>query len=183
MLTRRPAALPPADLAAHCRLLLHDRPRHTLFYRWAVLYPLYALSEIAIVSTDLAELLGSAMALSMLFPKLEVWVGVLITTADVLFLLAMRNPIGGHPVRAFELRLAALVSSEPLWSWLRAPRVRSRSRTTTTRALRLDAGCRLRSQYATPPPGAATDRTLILATESARALPTEWAPFILLTYD
>ncbi|TBU46166.1 natural resistance-associated macrophage protein [Dichomitus squalens] len=97
------------DLASHCRLLLHDRPRHTLLWRWCVLYPLYALSEIAIISTDLAELLGSAMALVMLFPKLEIWAGVLITTADVLLLLAMRNPIGGQPVRAFELGIAALV--------------------------------------------------------------------------
>ncbi|KAI1793070.1 natural resistance-associated macrophage protein [Ganoderma leucocontextum] len=97
------------DLASHCRLLLHDRPRYTLLWRWGVLYPLYALSEIAIISTDLAELLGSAMALVMLFPKLEIWAGVLITTADVLLLLAMRNPIGGEPVRAFELGIAALV--------------------------------------------------------------------------
>ena len=98
------------DLAAHCRLLLHNRPRHTLLWRWGVLYPLYALSEIAIIATDLAELLGSAMALVMLFPKLEIWAGVLITTADVLLLLAMRNPIGGQPVRGFELGIAALVS-------------------------------------------------------------------------
>lgn len=101
------------DLASHCRLLLHDRPRYTLLWRWGVLYPLYALSEIAIISTDLAELLGSAMALVMLFPKLEIWAGVLITTADVLLLLAMRNPIGGEPVRAFELGIAALVSRRP----------------------------------------------------------------------
>ncbi|KAI0714833.1 natural resistance-associated macrophage protein-domain-containing protein [Earliella scabrosa] len=97
------------DLASHCRLLLHDRPRHTLLWRWLVLYPLYALAEVAIISTDLAELLGSAMALCMLFPKLDVWAGVLITTADVFLLLAVRNPIGGQPVRAFEVGIAALV--------------------------------------------------------------------------
>ncbi|KAI0800582.1 smf Mn2+ and Fe2+ transporter-like protein [Fomes fomentarius] len=97
------------DLASHCRLLLHDRPRHTLLYRWVLLYPLYALSEIAIISTDLAELLGSAMALCMLFPKLEIWAGVVITTADVFLLLAIRDPVGGHPVRGFEIGIAALV--------------------------------------------------------------------------
>ena len=52
-----------ADLASHCRLLLYDRPKHKLLWRWLALYPLYALSEIAIVSTDLAELLGSGIAL------------------------------------------------------------------------------------------------------------------------
>ena len=77
------------------------------------MYPLYVLSEIAIISTDLAELLGSAMALVRLFPKLEIWAGVLITTADVLLLLAMRNPIGGEPVRGFELGIAVLVSLAP----------------------------------------------------------------------
>ena len=51
------------------------------------------------------------MALCMLFPKLDVWAGVLITTADVFLLLAVRNPIGGQPVRAFEVGIAALVST------------------------------------------------------------------------
>ena len=41
-----------------------------------MLYPLYVLSEIAIISTDLAELLGSAIALCLLFPSLPLWAGV-----------------------------------------------------------------------------------------------------------
>ncbi|EJF67328.1 Nramp-domain-containing protein [Dichomitus squalens LYAD-421 SS1] len=98
------------DLASHCRLLLYDRPKHKLLWRWLALYPLYALSEIAIVSTDLAELLGSAIALCLLFPKLPLWAGVLITASDVLFLLALRDPIRGQPVRLFELSIAILVS-------------------------------------------------------------------------
>jgi metal iron transporter len=91
------------DLASHCRLLLFNRPRHPLLYRWLGLYPLYALSEIAIITTDLAELIGSAIALNMLFPKLQLWQGVLITACDVLVLLALRDPLRGKPVRAFEL--------------------------------------------------------------------------------
>ncbi|KAI0756428.1 natural resistance-associated macrophage protein-domain-containing protein [Daedaleopsis nitida] len=97
------------DLASHCRLLLHDRPKHKKLWRWLVLYPLYALSEVAIMSTDLAELLGSAIALCMLFPKLPLWAGVLLTTSDVLLLLALRDPIRGRPVRLFELSIAILV--------------------------------------------------------------------------
>lgn len=97
------------DLAAHCRLLLHDRPTHTRLYRWLALYPLYALSEIAIISTDLAELLGSAIALCLLFPKLPLWAGVLITASDVLLLLALGDPLRGRPVRCFEILIAALV--------------------------------------------------------------------------
>ncbi|KAF7791103.1 hypothetical protein EIP86_002064 [Pleurotus ostreatoroseus] len=97
------------DLASHCRLLLHDRPRHKLFYRWALLYPLYLLSEAAIVATDLAELLGSGIALCLLFPKLPLWAGVLITASDVLVFLALKDPLGGRPVRLFELIIAAMV--------------------------------------------------------------------------
>ncbi|KAI0707850.1 Nramp-domain-containing protein [Earliella scabrosa] len=97
------------DLASHCRLLLHDRPKHKMLWRWVVLYPLYVLAEIAIISTDLAELLGSAIALCMLFPALPLWAGVLLTAADVLLLLAFRDPLRGRPVRLFELFIAVLV--------------------------------------------------------------------------
>ncbi|KAH8825860.1 natural resistance-associated macrophage protein-domain-containing protein [Flagelloscypha sp. PMI_526] len=97
------------DLASHCRLLLHDRPKYTKVYRWGLLYPLYALSEVAIIATDLAELLGSAIAFCLLFPKLEIWHGVLITAFDVLIILFIGDPLRGRPVRSFELLIAALV--------------------------------------------------------------------------
>ncbi|EJF55374.1 hypothetical protein DICSQDRAFT_176009 [Dichomitus squalens LYAD-421 SS1] len=54
------------DLASHSHLLFYDRPKHKLLWHWLALYPLYALAEIAIVSTDRAEPLGSAIALSLL---------------------------------------------------------------------------------------------------------------------
>ncbi|KAG0707607.1 natural resistance-associated macrophage protein-domain-containing protein [Suillus ampliporus] len=97
------------DLASHCRILFHNRPRHTKLWRWGVLYPLYVLSEVAIVSTDLAELLGSAIALCLLFPALPLWAGVLITGADVLLILALGNPLHGRPVKIFEWIIASLV--------------------------------------------------------------------------
>ncbi|KIK70558.1 hypothetical protein GYMLUDRAFT_32601 [Collybiopsis luxurians FD-317 M1] len=49
------------------------------------------------------------MALCMLIPKLQIWEGVLITAADVLFLLALKDPLRGRPVRVFELSMAILV--------------------------------------------------------------------------
>ncbi|KAJ7508664.1 natural resistance-associated macrophage protein-domain-containing protein [Mycena galericulata] len=97
------------DLASHCRVLLYDRPKHPRLYRWLGLYPLYALSEIAIIATDLAELLGSAIALVLLFPRLELWHGVLITTFDVVLLLALRDPLRSTPVKMFEILIALLV--------------------------------------------------------------------------
>ena len=102
---------PVADLASHCRLLFYNRPKHKLLYRWLLLYPLYALSEIAIISTDLAELLGSAIGLVLLFPKLPLWSAVLLTATDVLVFLIIGDPTRGHgrPVRMFEFSVIILV--------------------------------------------------------------------------
>ena len=98
------------DLATHCRLLLHDRPRNRRLVRYAVLYPLYILCEIAIVCTDLAELLGSAIALCMLIPKLPLWAGVALTAADVLVFLVVGGPSRyGKPARMFEVTIMLLV--------------------------------------------------------------------------
>ncbi|TFK56542.1 natural resistance-associated macrophage protein [Heliocybe sulcata] len=97
------------DLASHCRLMLYNRPKHTRLYRWLVLYPLYVLAEIAIISTDLAELLGSAIALTLLFPSLPIWAGVLITASDVFILLIIGDPLRGRPVKMFEWLIAVLV--------------------------------------------------------------------------
>ncbi|KAK7044485.1 manganese transporter pdt1 [Favolaschia claudopus] len=102
-------ALLEPGLASHCRLLLYDRPKHPLLYRRLVLYPLYVLSEVAIISTDLAELLGSAIALNLLFPNLKIWHGVLITAFDVVVLLALRDPLRSTPVKMFEILIAGLV--------------------------------------------------------------------------
>ncbi|KAG8219408.1 natural resistance-associated macrophage protein-domain-containing protein [Butyriboletus roseoflavus] len=98
-----------ADLASHCRLLFHDRPRHKLLWRWGVLYPLYLLAELAIVCTDLAEMLGSAIALVLLFPALPLWFTILLTATDVMLILAIENPLKSRPVKLFEGLIAALV--------------------------------------------------------------------------
>lgn len=80
--------------------------------RRLVLYPLYVLSEIAIISTDLAELLGSAIGFCLIFPRLPLWAGVLLTAADVLIFLAFSDPSRGQgrPVRVFEYTIIGLVS-------------------------------------------------------------------------
>lgn len=65
---RRPETnlrLPDLDLATHCRAALYDRPRHKMFYRWGIMYPLYGLSELGIILVDMAELLGSAIAINL----------------------------------------------------------------------------------------------------------------------
>src|SRR5215203_617140 len=68
------------DLAQACR----D------YYSRPVSIALWILCEIAIVACDLAELLGSALALNLLF-DIPMAVGVCLTTLDVLLLLLLQN--------------------------------------------------------------------------------------------
>ncbi|PKI83057.1 Manganese transporter smf1 [Malassezia vespertilionis] len=77
------------------------------FRFWALLVPLYIINEAAIVATELAELIGSAIALNMLFPKLPLWGGVLVTTADVFLILLLYRP--SMSVRIFETLIGVLV--------------------------------------------------------------------------
>ncbi|KAI9309617.1 natural resistance-associated macrophage protein-domain-containing protein [Cunninghamella echinulata] len=50
-----------------------------------------AASEIAIIATDLAEVIGSAIAIHLLFPSISLPAGVAITAADVLIILLFYN--------------------------------------------------------------------------------------------
>lgn len=52
---------------------------------------LYVLAEIAIIATDLAEGIGSAIALNLLFPRLPLPAGVAITAVDVFIILLFYN--------------------------------------------------------------------------------------------
>ncbi|OAV99481.1 hypothetical protein PTTG_06667 [Puccinia triticina 1-1 BBBD Race 1] len=103
------------DLAQHCRLRFYDRPAHTKVWRWCCLYPLYAVCEAGIIFTDLAELLGSAIALKMLIPRMPLWVGVLLTSTDVFIVLAFFNSYpeisnrNRRSMHIFEFSVAILV--------------------------------------------------------------------------
>jgi manganese transport protein len=68
------------DLAQACRAC-YPRP---------VTYVLFALCEVAIIACDLAEVLGSAIALNLLFGIPLVW-GAVITALDVFALLALQR--------------------------------------------------------------------------------------------
>jgi manganese transport protein len=69
------------DLAQCCRDFL---PAWT---RW----PNYLSCEVAIAACDLAEVLGSAVALHLLFPRLSLLTAVIITSFDVLLLLSLQK--------------------------------------------------------------------------------------------
>jgi manganese transport protein len=86
------------DLAQCCRDFL---PAWT---RW----PNYLSCEIAIAACDLAEVLGSAVALHLLFPRLSLLAAVIITSFDVLVLLSLQR-FGMRLIEAVVLVLIATI--------------------------------------------------------------------------
>lgn len=86
------------DLAQACR----D------FYKKPAAFALWILCEIAIIACDLAEVIGSAVALKLLFGIPLIW-GVLITAADVLLLLALTR-FGFRKLEAVVITLVATIA-------------------------------------------------------------------------
>ncbi|GIV79627.1 MAG: divalent metal cation transporter MntH [Litorilinea sp.] len=75
-------------------------------YPSVVNIPLYVLAEIAITATDLAEVIGSAIALNLLF-GLPLLYGVLLTALDVLLLLILSH----YGIRRLEAVITSLVGT------------------------------------------------------------------------
>ncbi len=96
------------DLAQACRET-YPRP---------VSYALWVLCEIAIAACDLAEVLGAAIALNLLF-HIPLLTGVLLTAADTLLLLWFTR-LGIRVIEAFVLSLIAIIAVcfaiEILWA-------------------------------------------------------------------
>ena len=72
-------------------------------------YVLWFLAEVAIAATDLAEVIGSAVALYLLF-NIPIWAGVLITSADVLFVILF----GALPFVQVGMLLNGYKGSQPI---------------------------------------------------------------------
>jgi manganese transport protein len=86
------------DLAQACR---------DAFPRWAS-WPLWIITEIAICATDLAEVIGTAIGLNLLF-GIPLEIGVLITALDVFLILWMQN-LGFRYVEAFIVTLLGVIA-------------------------------------------------------------------------
>jgi len=86
------------DLAQACRDAF---PR-------ALSWPLWVLAEIAICSTDLAEVIGTAIGLNLLF-GVPLEIGVLITALDVFLILWMQN-LGFRWIEAFIVTLLGVIA-------------------------------------------------------------------------
>ncbi|KAJ3273300.1 hypothetical protein HK104_004303 [Borealophlyctis nickersoniae] len=96
-LTVRVGIVTGRDLAQLCR-------RH--FPRW-VNIPLYLFAEVAIAACDLAEIIGAAIALNLLFNLPLPW-GVGLTVLDVLIILM---GFGAKRLRYFEIFIFMLIAS------------------------------------------------------------------------
>ncbi|AET40472.1 putative divalent metal ion transporter SMF3 Ecym_6074 [Eremothecium cymbalariae DBVPG len=90
------------DLAENCR-------RH-LPKKWN--YVVYGFAELAIIATDLAEVVGTAIALQILFNIPLVW-GVVLTILDVLVILVFYKPENQSmkQVRSFEIFVSIFVAA------------------------------------------------------------------------
>src|SRR5215471_9473973 len=87
------------DLAQACRDAF---PRY-------VSWPLWVLAEIAICATDLAEVIGTAIGLNLLF-HIPLEVGVILTALDVFLVLWMQN-LGFRYVEAFVVTLLGVIAA------------------------------------------------------------------------
>ncbi|KAG5925459.1 hypothetical protein E4U42_004269 [Claviceps africana] len=88
------------DLASACRAFLP---------RW-LNYFLYALAEVAIIATDMAEVIGTAIALNLLIPKLPLVAGCALSILDVMVILIFYQPDRAmRGLRLFEAFVCLLV--------------------------------------------------------------------------
>ena len=87
------------DLAQACR---------DSYPRWAAL-PLWLSAEIAITATDLAEVIGTAIGLNLLF-QIPLAIGVVITALDVFLILALQA-FGFRYIEAFVVAMLGVIAS------------------------------------------------------------------------
>ncbi|KAH7342851.1 natural resistance-associated macrophage protein-domain-containing protein [Rhexocercosporidium sp. MPI-PUGE-AT-0058] len=88
------------NLAEACRAFLP---------RW-MNYFLYVMAEGAIIATDIAEVIGTAIAINLLVPQIPLVAGCALSIVDVLLILLFYKPNGSMKgLRAFEMFVMALV--------------------------------------------------------------------------
>jgi manganese transport protein len=86
------------DLAQACR---------DAFPRW-VSFPLWLSAELAITATDLAEVIGTAIGLNLLF-HIPLGIGVVLTAADVFLILALQA-FGFRWIEAFVVAMLGIIA-------------------------------------------------------------------------
>jgi manganese transport protein len=86
------------DLAQACR---------DAYPRWAA-YPLWGAAEVAIIATDIAEVIGTAIGLNLLF-SIPLEIGVLLTALDVFLILYLQR-VGFRYLEALIITLLGIIA-------------------------------------------------------------------------
>jgi manganese transport protein len=84
------------------------RASRDFFPKWTRI-PNWLTTEVAIAACDLAEVLGSAVAIHLLFPQISILVGVFITAFDVMIVMALQG-YGFRKIESFILVLVATIA-------------------------------------------------------------------------
>ncbi|CAG8956150.1 hypothetical protein HYFRA_00012067 [Hymenoscyphus fraxineus] len=80
------------------------------FLPWWLNIFLYIMAEGAIIATDIAEVIGTAIAINLLIPQIPLVAGCALSIVDVLLILLFYKPNGSmRGLRAFEFFVMALV--------------------------------------------------------------------------
>jgi manganese transport protein len=87
------------DLAQACR---------DGYPRWAA-YPLWLLAEVAIIATDVAEVIGTAIGLNLIF-GIPLEIGVVLTALDVFLILYLQR-VGFRYLEAFIISLLGVIAA------------------------------------------------------------------------
>ncbi len=98
-LAARLAVATSRDLAEICRDIF---PKY-------INYGLWAMAELAIIATDIAEVIGTAIGLELLF-GLPLTIGIAITTLDALLLIALQR-FGFRTVEALIIAVLAIIAA------------------------------------------------------------------------
>lgn len=77
--------------------------------RW-VNIGLWIIAEASIICTDISSVIGTAIAINILIPKIPLVAGCALSIADTLFVLLFYKPDGSlRGIRMFEVSIAAFV--------------------------------------------------------------------------
>eukprot|EP00827_Trimyema_finlayi_P002821 TRINITY_DN2506_c0_g1_i2.p1 TRINITY_DN2506_c0_g1~~TRINITY_DN2506_c0_g1_i2.p1 ORF type:complete len:271 (+),score=45.18 TRINITY_DN2506_c0_g1_i2:109-921(+) len=93
-----------ADLATCCKQLLPKK----------VSYTLWLMAEVAIIGSDIQEVIGTAISLKILF-GVELWIGILITIITTFLLLLIQIFKG---MRALEIFFGSLIGVTAVCFWI-----------------------------------------------------------------